>query len=358
MNGIKLATHNFFVKLTPRMPPQLEKIKKNIYANPLLNRITVNWKVILMDCGTIIAVTCVVFTFFNGATVFCAAFFILSVSSGVGSFYMRRFALLKGLEQTAKGLRESQQRFETLAKNLERENTRLTQTNQELLQTNEAFRNTNRDLQATNHDLQNTNQAFRDTNTRLTQQVASLTLQVTQLRESAERIRGEVVRFQQENTHLHLNVQGMNATIQALDQQINNSRALCEQITQHLANQHGLGQQLQQLAQYLNELRNNGIVHQRIQELDTLRTQTQLTTQQLNQVQVQYAQTHGQFQALHSALVQLKDQFERSITGAATQMSTNNQEFRTTLTNFQQLLNRSVPGSPPSPLPAAPIAAH
>jgi chromosome segregation ATPase len=316
--------------------PQLEKCKSFICANPLVDRVTSNWKVILMDCSTVIAVTCCAVTFFSGATMMCAAFAVMAISSGVGAFYMRRFQTLSDLEATAKGLKETKEKLEQVAKNLERENSRLAETNRELQRTNEAFRQTNRELQTTN-------EAFRQTNARLTTQVTQLTLQVTQLRESAERIRAEIVHFQQENAHLHNNVRGFDQSLRVLDQQILASRGLCEQITNHLATQQqSLGEQLEQLRQYLAELRAENRVHERIQELGALQQQMQQATSQLHAIQLQYAAERANFQAIHEALVQLKNQFDSAIRGAASDMRFNNQQFASNISANQQQFQQNM----------------
>ncbi len=320
--------------------PQIEKCKSYICTNPLVDRVTSNWKVILMDCSTIIAVTSCVITFLTGSTLLCSAFAVMAISSGVSAFYMRRFSTLSDLEATAKGLKETKEKLEQVAKDLERENNRLTETNRELQRTNEAFRQTNRELQTTN-------EAFRQTNTRITTQVTQLTLQVTQLRESAERIRTEMIRFQQENSHLHNNVQGFDQSLCVLDQQILASRGLCEQITNHLATQQqGLGEQLNLLRQYLSELRAENRVHERIQELGALQQQVQQAASQLHGIQLQYAAERANFQAIHEALVQLRNQFDSAIRDAASSMQFNNQEFRNNMSamsanqqQFQENIN-------------------
>lgn len=305
--------------------PQWEKCK-----NPLFDRVTSNWKVILMDFSTVIAVSCFVVTFFTGSTILCIAFALMAISSGVSAFYMRRFSTLSDLEASAKELKEAKEKLEQVAKDLERENNRLAATNRELQGTNEAFLQTNRELQTTN-------EAFRQTNARLNTQVTQLTLQVTQLRESAERIRTEMLRFQQENSHLHNNVQGFDQSLRVLDQQILASRSLCEQITAHLATQQqGLGEQLDQLRQYLSELRAENRVHERIQELGALQQQVQQSTSQLHDIQLQYAAERANFQAIHEALVQLRNQFDTAIRDAVSSMQFNNQEFRNNISTNQQ----------------------
>ncbi len=316
--------------------PQLQKCKSYICTNPLMDRVTNNWKVILMDCSTIIAVGCCAIAFFTSSTMLCAVFALMAISSGVSAFYMRRFSLLNDLEATAKGLRESKEKLEQLTKNLEGENNRLAETNRDLQRTNQAFLQTNRDLQTTN-------EAFRQTNTRLTTQVTQLTLQVTQLRESAERIRTEMLRFQQENSHLHNNVQGLDQSLRVLDQQILASRGLCEQITNHLTTQQqGLGEQLNQLRQYLSELRAENRVHERIQELGTLQQQVQQAATQLHDIQLQYAAERANFQAIHEALVQLRNQFDTAIRDAVSNMQLNNQQLRNNISANQQQFQENI----------------
>jgi len=315
---------------------QFEKCKTLICTNPLMDRMTKNWQAVLLDCSTVIAVGSLVAALFAGSMIFSAAFAVIAVASGVGSFYMRQFLVLSDLEKTAQELKASKERFEKIANDLETENGRLSETNRELQQTNETFRTTNRELQTTN-------EALRETNTRLTNQVTQLTLQVTQLRESAERIKQEMVRFQQQNSLLNNNVEGFNLSLRVLDQQILASRALCEQITNHLTSQQqGLGEQLTQLRDYLSELRAENRVHERIQELAALHGQLQQATTQLQDVQLQYAAERANFQAIHEALVQLKDQFDAAIRGAVSDMQSNNQQLRNNMTVNQQQFQENI----------------
>jgi predicted nucleic acid-binding Zn-ribbon protein len=340
MDGVKQALYSFATSMTPKLPSQVEKIKECICTNSLVNRVTTNWRIILMDSSTIIASTCVFITFAQSMTLICAAFTVLALTSGVGSFYMRRFEELRDVEETARDLRATKERFEVLAGTLERENRQLSATNQQLLQTNEAFRQTNRDFLTTNRSL--------------TQQVASLTLQVTQLRESATRIRDEVQRFQQQNTSLQTTAVDFGQSLRALDQQIETSRALCGEITQHLSTQQSeVGQQLAQLGRYLEDLRSETGLLQRLQEFGSLNNQVRETLEQLHQLQNEYARERGNFEAIHTSLTLLRSQFDTSMTNAVSgvnqsnsQYQVNNQQFQNVLVRIQQLLGQYFPGQP------------
>lgn len=296
----------------------------------LFDRVTANWKVKLMDASTVIAVCGFAFTFFFAQSFLCAAFLLTAVASGVAAFYMRQFSELKDIEETAKDLKETKDKLEEVAKNLQSENQQLSESNRQ---------------------LQLNNAAFQQNNTTLNHQVAQLTLQVTQLRESAGRIRSEVVRFEQENSHLHNHVTGFGESLRVIDQQILNSRALCDQIATHLSSQEaGLDRQLDLLGRYLAELRADNRVNERIQELASLQReamqatqQLHEATQQLHEIQLQYATERANFQTLHQALVQLKDQFDAAIRDAAS----NNQNLRENVTalseerrRIQQIINQ------------------
>ncbi|MGC1878051.1 MAG: hypothetical protein WA678_01585 [Rhabdochlamydiaceae bacterium] len=351
---------------THQFCPPFEKFKSCISNHPLASRVTNNWKVILSDCSTILAVSCCAVTFFSGSAILCSAFAILAISCGINSFFMRRFST--NLETTVKKLEGTNDRLEKVALDLKRENNQITQTNRELQRTDEALRTTNRELQATS-------EAFRQTNTRLTSQVTQLTLQATQLRESAQQIKADMVRFQQENSHLHNNVEGFDRSLHSLDQQILASRALCDQISNHLnTQQEGLGQQLDHLRQYLADLRAENRVHERIQELGTLQQQIQQSTTQLHNLQLEYATERANFQAIHEALVQLRNQFDTAIRDAVSGFQSNNQQFRDNLSANQQqfrdnldglsaerervrqLLSRYFPESQQAPQPPRPTA--
>lgn len=333
MNGLQPTS-----SLTNGIFSPIETCKNYICTNSLIGRVSANWKVLLMDCSTILSITCFVISFLTGSTLVCSAFFLLSIASGISAFYMRQFSILPELANTAKDLRETKEKFDNIAASLRNENSRLSAANRDLTKNNTLFRENNQNLT--------------QTNARLNQQVTQLTLQVTGLRESAEKIRSEMVRFQQENGHLHAHVSGFNESLRTLDGQILSSRALCEQIVGHLSSQHQeLGEQLGQLGRYLSDLRADNRVHERIQELGTLQDQVKQATEQLHQIQLQYAAERANFQAIHEALVQLRSQFDLAIRDASSNMQANNQQFRTNLNELgaerqriHDLINRHFPG--------------
>lgn len=325
MHGI-LPIHQA-LNLQGRCPfPCLEPWKSRICSHPLFQRVTANWKIILMDCSTIICISSVVITLLSAQPFFCAAFAVAAVASGVSAFYLRRFSTLADLELTAQGLKLSKEKLEKVANSFEKENNRLKESNQELQRNNDTFRANN--------------QILSQTNTRLTGQVAALTLQITQLQESAERIRSEVQRFQQENSQLHINVR-------TLDNQILNARALSDQISGQLASQQqGLGEQLEQLKRYLIDLGADNRLHERMQHLTQLQTNANQATEQLHRIQVQYAEELARFQAVQNALLQIRNQFDAAIGEARS----NNQHLRSHVDalaverqRIHDLLNRHCP---------------
>jgi chromosome segregation ATPase len=295
----------------------------------LSGRVSCNWKVLLMDLSTIACTTCFVLTFLVAPSFYCSVFFLASIASGMGAFYMRQIAAMADLEETAKKLREAKEKFESLAKALQETNHRLVQSNQELSRNNVHFRENNQNLTRAN--------------TQLRQQVTELTLQVTQLRESAQRIRAEIARFQQENSHLNTNVRGVSESLRVLDQQILNSRALCGQITTHLGEQQrGLGERLEQLGSYLADLRADNRVHERIQELASLQQQVGQAAARLHEIQLSYASERAQFQTIREALTQLRDQFDQTIREASRSMQSSSgqlQENVAALASERQRIN-------------------
>src|SRR5690349_4705719 len=116
--------------------PQFDKCGTHICTNPLIGRLTKNWQVTLLDCGTVIAVCGFIASLFASSIIYCTAFAIVAVASGIGAFYMRQFSNLSDLENTVQELRASKENFENIARNLEQENNRLSETNRELQQTN------------------------------------------------------------------------------------------------------------------------------------------------------------------------------------------------------------------------------
>ena len=320
-----------------------------IYCYPLINRITANWQVVLMTCSTVIAISCVAITFFYGLTTLCIAFAFTAVASGVGTFYMQQYASLKQLEVTVQELNEANERMEGIASGLRDENQRLTETNEKLVRTNDAFQATTSQLQTTNdalkathNELQTINEALTANNKILTTQVTTLTLQATQLRESATRIRQELTSFQEENGRLQNNVRGFDQSLRTLDSQIEASRALCDQVATHLASQQtGLGDQLAQLSQYLADLRAENRLYERMQLQEKLQQQVLQATRDLGALQVQYATELAKFEAIREALVQVKDQLERTqqnfaVThkGAVDDLQSNNQQLRDTVVHL------------------------
>ena len=287
---------------------------KSIY--PLFDRVTSQWKEILMDCSTIIMISAFVIALVIGSPLTAAGFFIGAVASGVGAFYMRHFAALNDLTTTAHGLKETKEKLEGITQELRKENTRLSQTNRALERNNALF-------QQNNHNLTQTN--------------LRLTLQVTALRESAERIRSEVGQFRQENVQLSTHVQGFQESLHILDQQILSSRALCEQIGNHLGNrEQTLREQMEQLSRYLFELRADNGLHEKIQQLGALQQQTREEVERLHQIQLQYATERSKFQTIREALVQLKEQFDQAIQSATHDLRSNNQQFSQNVTALSQ----------------------
>lgn len=290
-----------------------------VHTHPLFERVTKNWKTILMDFSTIVSVTSFAVAFFTSSAFVCSAFLVAAVASGVGSFYMRQFSAISDLESVASQLR-----------------------------------NENNELHQNNATFQTQNQNLLQTNARLSQEVAQLSLQVTQLNESAQKIRSEVALFQQQNHHLRGHIVGFDSSLRTIDQQILNSRALCEQINTHLnTQQQGLGQQLDQLRQYLGELRADNRVHERIQELGALQLQVSQAANQLHSIQVQYATERAHFETIRNALVQLKEQFDIAIRNAASNFQANNHQLQTEVAalasereRIQELINRHF-GAPP-----------
>jgi methyl-accepting chemotaxis protein len=319
-------------RFTTQFYPHFEKYKSCISKYPLASRVTIHWKIILSDCSTIIAVSCCAITFFGGSAMLCSAFAIIAISSGVSSFYMRHFSRLTDLETTAKKLKDTKDEFAKVARDLTVENNRLLMTNRELQHTNEAFRTTNRELQTAND-------TFRQSNERLTNQVARLTVQTSEICTSAERIRKNMIHFQQGNSHLHSNIQGFDQSLHSLNQQILGSRALCEQIENHFTQQQGLGQQLKDIRNYLENLHRDTGLHEKIQALATLQENIRQSTEQLHTLQMQYATERTKFQAVHETLVKLKEQFDTAIRNAVSDLGTNNQQFRDSLSSYQKQFN-------------------
>ena len=307
----------------------------SVIANhPLIGKIASNWKIMLMDCSTIVAIASFAIAFFSGLPLLSAPFFILSVALFIAAHQMRQFSSLSDLRDTASDLKKTKDKIESAAKDLKKENDRLAKSNRELEQNNARFQENNQRLILTNNRLQ--------------QQVTQLTLQVTQLRESAEKIRSEVVRFHQENSQLNTHVKGFDESLRTLDKQLICSRALCEQIASHLTNQsQGLAEQLTQLGKYLHELRADNRVHEKIQELNALQQQMTKATQDLHQVQLQYTTERANFQAIHQALLKLKEEFDKTIRETASNLQSNNVEFKNNVAalslerkKIQDLINR------------------
>lgn len=258
-------------------------------CNPLLERVSENWKTALMDLSTVISIIGIFATFLAGYSFLCCAFILTAAASAIAGFYMREFAVLPGLDQ--------------IRENYAIENNRLQESN-------EVYR------------LQNA--TLTQTNAQLTHQVAELTLQVSQLRVCAERIRTEVAHLQEHNVDLR-------TCVRALDQQLTSSRALCDQIEHQLgSHERGIGEQLEQLRTYLQELSADNRVSERIHQLAALQEQTRQAVDQLHTLQLQYTETRTQFTAVHDALQRIRNQFDTALEEAAR----NNADLRINVTEL------------------------
>lgn len=335
MSAINQTAFDCVIEMLPQVPAPLVAAGSCIYSNPLINRVSNNWKVLLMDCSTIIAVTGVFLTFVYGMTFFCAALSFVAISTGVGCFYMRRFEELRDLEETARGLRETSAHVESAAQGLREENSVLRAENGVLSQTSQ-------EMQATNRGLQEAKEFYRQNCEQLTKKVAELTIQLDDLKGSATKIREEVLSFQEKNAKLGTNVEGLDQCLQTLDGQISASGELCNLIAVQLAShEENLGQQLEQLKQYLESLQKQN-AREKILEVGELNRQVTAALTQLGELQSQSAQEAGRLEVVHDAFVQLKDQFEAALREG-------NQEFRSNLDSLQQnivrLLNAPRPAS-------------
>ena len=333
MSAINQAAFDCVIDMFPPVPPQLEMVRS--FICPLANRVTKDWKVLLTDCSTIIAITGVFVTFAYGMTFFCAALTFVAISSGINCFYMRRFDELTDFAETARGVRADRDRIAGMLGTVEAEVTHLTQTN---------------------IDLNLTSERNRVNNEFLTQNVVDLTLRVTDLTESADKIQEEVLNFQEKNKALGLNVGGIDQCLTVLKGQISASRGLGELITNRLATHDAtLGQQLVNLQQYIEKLRREDSleVQQKIVQLGTLNNQVNQALTNLSELQRQSAQETGRLEAVHEAFVNLKGQFEASFREG-------NLEFRSNLTVLQQNIVRLLtPAARPASGPvAAPRTGH
>ena len=330
---------SFNRQFSPETLKTLADWQAKILGNPVAQRLTNNWKVLIMDTSTAISITGLAIATLSGASVAAGvAILFVSCASGVGSFYMRQFAALKSLETSVINLKATQQRLEELTRHYQKENAQLTRTRQQLQETNVALQGTNRDLQNTNQELQNTNTALRATNTdlqttnqelqetnrqfgetqrRLESTAAGYEAQLQELRQSIEAtqsahretiegyqselgtLRGtieqmrrdaETHRFQFEREIEQL--QGANRTYQGenlqlsrtnaeLSELVETARSYASEISERLGLQQGeLNGQLERLQAFLSELeRNNNEVGQRMQLVAAV--QSQLTQAQV-----------------------------------------------------------------------------
>lgn len=321
---------------------QFEKYKTAISSYPLIERVSKNWKTALMDTATVIATTLFVITFFTSSPLWWGSLAIVAIASIFSSFYIRKLDLLADLEDTAKGLKETKEHLQKIATDLQTENNRLRMTNDELQRTSMALQNTNRELQRTNENLQTTSNRLSGQVGELTSHVTQLNLQITHLKESSEKIKEEVIRFADHNTALGVKVEGFNESLSFLDREVQTSRILCEQVSQFLTtHERDLGTQMQQLQQHLCDLRADNRVLDQIRQLDELRRQTLEVNGQLRDVQVKYAGERGKFEALHTALTALKDQFDTSMKSSLNNFQSNNSELRENIDKLKELFNRT-----------------
>lgn len=280
---------------------------------PLVGRASGNWQALIMGGGTAIAITSFAVALFSGATLASGAFFLLSISSAVGTAMMRKYATFDDLQTTATNLKGE-------VNNLKGEIGQLRTINQQLGQQVNA----------------------------LTAQVSQLQIQLVQLRESAQRIRTEVDRFQHENTLFANNGYQLQHSLQLIEREIQTSRALSAQIAHHLDNQQtGLGVQLQQLGNYIGALGANHSVMDRIRELGVLRDEIQRATDQLFFLRNQFAQERAEFYLISMGLNQLRGEFQQVLTEAAQRFGNNNHELQGIAQRFNQILQQHFPAQTP-----------
>lgn len=344
-----------------------------ICNHPVVQEIKKKWKVIVMDCATALAVAAFVIAFFKSSLLVTFGFGFLAGTSIIGSFYMRRFNNLQSLEQNLQtleqsvvGLQKSENRFRVLAKDYKIQNQHLAQTsdalkktqvelqaeNNKLHQTSQALKNTQLALECENKKLHQTSQALKrtqlamqlenkklqQTNQQLAEQTSRLTLQVTQLTECGQRIQQEVRLLTTNNVQFGENNEVFRRNLALLDKELFISQNLSTRIASDLGS-HGkqLNEQVNELKGYLAELRAENGVKEKIEQLGVLQDQMKERHLELNNlrnefhnIQLQYREESARFEAVHQALVQLRQEWERGIQSAIQDFSSQNQNLKDT----------------------------
>lgn len=346
-----MSVQNVAIDVVPEVlpvPTAFEAAKVFFFSNPLLNRIS-DWKIIVMDCSTVIAVTCAFVTFVSGTTILCAAMTTVAFASAIGAFYMRQFVVLGDLQETAR-------RFTDLAHHLEEENARLKQTSQEILLSNGELLKTNGEILLSNGELRQTNEkllktkdelleeikTLKTSNEALSKHVADLAIHADVLSGSATIISKEMDRFTTQNWEQGQNTDALKESLKVVYRQILDSKALCELVTGQMSEKkEELGLEMTKLRKCLEELRSENSVSTKIEELNKLQKHLLETSEKLHTVEKKFEKERGNFEGLCSAMHTLREQFSKDIgeTGKdlRTSLTQNNQDFRDTLAQMQMI---------------------
>ncbi len=299
--------------------------------------IAYSWKAYFMLTGTVAAVAGLAASIYINATLQAAVFGGLAIVTTVAFYYMRQFADLSNLAETADHLRKTnasfvkaQKRLETVNGELKIENSILNSANTKLKKTADSLKKTNRDLQETEQKIAVIIEALRKENLKLRGTNQQLVHQVETLQQAILQINGQVTEFNAQNIHLGQSLgifkedsRDLGALKLELDMSASKLNQILHTEMQALANEIQAGQglvtqfctglqtqntQLQKvIAELSDTIKKGNLSKERLQQLEVVITESErniaLKSEQLAEINQQLADALGKFKEQNLALI-------------------------------------------------------
>lgn len=310
---------------------------REVRDHPRFKRVSHHWKELAMLSGVIISVMSAVAAFFSGSTYLAFSFFIVGGLSAIGAFYMRQFAALNSLEDTATTLSMERERLSLVSTVLEEENLTLVQTNQNLIRTNARLEQTEGRLrkqtallrrhgERLNHSnvlLRDSCQQLAGSNRTLKKEIALLAVHTKQLEASSQHLQEELGNFSQGNKELE-------DSLQTLSENTEISKKLFNEVLRHLnAHEAALEQNIKKLCTYFSSISKINHLVQRLEEAQVINQQVTKAAEHLKELEARSLEKQ-------TALASMQEAFEALLRG----MQSANQDHAQYNTDLQQNITR------------------
>lgn len=270
--------------------------------------IATNWQEMFLISSTALAIIGVVSALFSGSFLYTLSFALLGSACYTGYYFAKQYCLLKGLEHQVDQLESANRSLSKLSAALVSENDQFKKSNIELLETNEKLRAVASTLQT---------------------QVVSLQLSLVQLQSSSAEMKQQVSQFVLSNSHLATHVSGFDILLKRLDGELLLSQGLCKEVQRNISSQReDLGGKLQELGDFLRDLKAENRTLEKMQELLFLQRQILEASSQLGTLHEQYASERGRLEAVRIALENERVQFEALRKEFASQLSSDREQFK------------------------------